>query len=399
MESADKQKRVLIIVENLPVPYDRRVWQEATTLRKNGYGVTVICPKIKGFTKWHETLDGVFIYRHPLPAEANSKVGYLFEYSAALFWQLLLSWYVFIRHGFDVIHACNPPDNIFVIAAPFKLVGKRYIFDHHDINPELFKIKFGREGLLYKILLLWERLTFKLADVSIATNESYRKIAIERGKMRPDRVFVVRSGPDLKKLKISKPAPHLKMGKKYLVGYVGIMAQQDGIDGLLRAVEHIVYKIRRTDIHFILIGDGPELEIMKEYTQELKILDYVTFTGFLSGNALSEAMSTIDVGVGPDEANDYNDRCTMNKIMEYMALGIPIVQYDLSEGRFSAKNASAYAESGNEIDFAEKILMLIDDEELRKQMGKIGRDRIEKILNWQCEEPKLLQAYECVFSL
>ncbi len=399
ISSKDKYKRVLIIVENLPVPYDRRVWQEATTLKKNGYCISVICPKSKGFTKWHETLEGIFIYRHPLPPEGNSTVGYALEYTMALFWQMLLAWHVFFRRGFDVIHACNPPDNIFLIALPFKLLGKKFVFDHHDINPELFKAKFGHEGLLYKILLLWERLTFRFADVSIATNESYRNIAIKRGKMKPNRVFVVRSGPDLNKLKMIEPTQSLKAGKKFLAGYIGIMAQQDSIDGLLRIIEYIIHKRQRCDIHFLLIGDGPELEAMKEYAESLKISNFITFTGFLSGSELHKAMSSIDIGLSPDEENEYNDKCTMNKIMEYMAFGKPLVQYDLKEGRYSAEKASVYAESGNEVDFANKILMLIDNEELRNEMGKIGRYRIEKLLNWQCEEPKLLQAYECVFSV
>ncbi len=398
MMSAGRGKRVLIIVENLPVPFDRRVWQEATTLKKNGYSVSVICPKSKGFIKWHEILDGIFIYRHPIAPEGNTTVGYLLEYSVALFWQMLLSWYVLIRRGFDVIHACNPPDNIFLIAAPFKLLGKKYIFDHHDINPELFKVKFGREGLLYKILLVWERLTFSLADISIATNDSYRKIAIERGRMKPDCVFVVRSGPDLDKLKIIKSVSHLKMGRKYLAGYIGIMAQQDGIDGLLRVIDHVVNKLHRSDVHFILIGDGPELEAMRVYAQELKISNNLTFTGYLSGDALLEAMNSIDVGLGPDVANEYNDRCTMNKIMEYMALGKPIVQYDLTEGRYSAQDAALYAKQNDEQDFANKIIQLLDNKEMRQEMGNSGRERVVHHLAWEYEAPKLLAAYEALLG-
>jgi len=398
MASAGNPRRVLIIVENLPVPFDRRVWQEATTLQQAGYRVSIICPKGKGYERGHEVIDGIHIYRHTLPIEASGALGYAMEYAWALFWEFLLAWRVLLSRGFDVIHACNPPDTIFLIGGFFKLFGKKFIFDHHDINPELYEAKFGRRDLFYKLLVAFERWTFRTADVSIATNESYKRIAIERGGMQPERVFVVRSGPDLRRLKIMPPVESLKKGRRFLVGYVGVMGKQEGIDYLLRAAQYIVRELKRTDIHFGLVGGGTELEYMKEYAQSLDVSDYVTFTGRVPDQQMLEMLNTADVCVNPDVANEMNDKSTMNKIMEYMALGKPLVQFDLTEGRYSAQEASLYAEKNNERDLARKILQLLDDPELREKMGRLGRSRIENELEWKYEVPKLFDAYNMVFA-
>lgn len=395
-ESAGKRRKVLIIVENLPVPFDRRVWQEATTLERAGYGVSVICPTGKGHEARRETLKGIQIYRYRLPLEARGMAGYLIEYSSALVAQFYLSIKVLFQHGFDVIHACNPPDNIFLIGAFFKLFGKKFLFDHHDINPELFEAKFGKRGFLYRALLFVERMTFMTASVSIATNESYRDIAISRGRMDPEKVFVVRSGPDLDRVRLLPANPALKNGRKYLVGYVGVMGEQEGIDYLLRAARIIVHERGRQDIHFGLVGGGTELPQMKQYAEELGVAEYVTFTGRVPDEPMLEMLSTADVCVNPDVANAMNDKSTMNKIMEYMALGKPIVQFDLTEGRRSALDASLYAEQNDETDFADKLIELIDDEERRRTMGEYGRQRVEQKLQWTYEAPKLLKAYEAL---
>lgn len=397
--SAGKPRKVLIIVENLPVPFDRRVWQEATTLARAGYVVSVVCPTGKGHETRRETLDGIHIYRYRLPLEASGFLGYVIEYGWALAAQLLLALRVLRERGFDAIHACNPPDNIFLIGAPFKLFGKRFLFDHHDINPELFEAKFGKRGALHRGLLLAERLTFRTADVSIATNESYREIAIERGGMDPDRVFVVRSGPDLRRVRPMPPDPSLKQGRRYLVGYVGVMGTQEGIDYLLRAVRIMVRELDRMDVHFGLVGGGTELDAMKQYAGELGIGDFVTFTGRVPDEPMLTMLSTADVCVNPDVANVMNDKSTMNKIMEYMALGKPVVQFDLTEGRRSALEASVYAKQNDERDLAIRILELLDDEERRRRMGEYGRRRVENDLQWDHEAPKLLEAYETLFSL
>ena len=391
-------KRVLIIVENLPSPFDRRVWQEATTLKRFGYLVSIICPKGKGYEKRYELIDGIHIHRHPLPIEADGALGYLLEYSVALFYQFLLSCKIALQHGFDVIHACNPPDNIFLIGGFFRLFGKKFLFDHHDINPELYEAKFNRKDIFYKTLLLWERLTFRVADVSIATNDSYKKIAIERGGMDPARVFVVRSGPSLERLQILPPKEDLKNHRRFLVGYVGVMGRQEGIDYLLNAIAHIVYTMGRSDIQFGIVGGGTELDKMRHLADELRLADYVTFTGRVPDQELLEMLNTADICVNPDVANEMNDKSTMNKVMEYMALGKPIVQFEQTEGRFTAGEASLYAKPNDSIDLAEKIVLLLDNPELRHKMGQLGRDRIVNELEWKFEAPKLLQAYEALFN-
>ena len=389
-------KRVLIIVENLPVPFDRRVWQEATTLRDAGYMVSVICPATREYPLRRETIDGIEIYRHPLPHEAEGPLGYAVEYGAALFWEVFLAARIAFGRGFDIIHACNPPDLIFIVAALFKPFGKRFIFDHHDINPELYEAKFGRRDVFWRLMIFFERLTFRFADVSIATNESYRRIAIERGGMSPDRVFVVRSGPKLDRLKRVPPVPELRAGRKFLVGYVGVIGAQEGIDLLLKAVKVIVTEIGRQDIHFGIVGGGTSLNEMRRLAVTLGVADFVTFTGRVSDGELLAMLNTADLCVNPDVANAMNDASTMNKIMEYMALGKPIVQFDLTEGRFSAGEASLYAKRNDPNDMAEKIVQLIDDPAARERMGKLGRDRVENVLEWRYEAPKLLAAYDCV---
>ncbi len=394
--AGNKRKRVLIIVENLPSPFDRRVWQEATTLISNGYEVNIICPTGKGYEKRFEIIDGIHIYRHPLPLEADGAVGYLFEYSAALFWEFLLAFKVLFTRGFDVIHACNPPDLIFVVGGFFKLFGKKFLFDHHDINPELYEAKFGRRDVFYKLMLLFERLTFAAADVSIATNESYKRIAVERGGMLPDKVYVVRSGPKLDRLEILPPDSDLKHGKRYMVGYVGVMGKQEGIDYLLDAAAHIVHKLGRKDVHFGLVGGGTELDQLKQRATELNITEYTTFTGRVPDDELLAMLNTADVCVNPDVANEMNDKSTMNKIMEYMALAKPIVQFDLTEGRVSAQGASLYAKNNDPVDMADKIIELLDDEEKRASMGQMGYERVVNELQWNHEEPKLLAAYQAL---
>lgn len=394
-------RSVLIIVQNLPVPFDRRVWQEASELRRNGYQVSIICPVGRGYEKRYEIIDGIHIHRHPLPHEANGAAGYIIEYSSSLFWEFFLALKVHFSRGFDVIHACNPPDNIFFIGGFFKLLfGKKFLFDHHDIVPELYDAKFGgRRGMLYRLVTWWERMTFRLADVSIATNHSYRKIAIERGGMAPDRVFVVRSGPSLDRMRILPPDPARRHGKAHLVGYVGVMGKQEGIEYLLEAVRTIVVERGRTDIHFTLVGDGPHIHELRALRDKLEIQDFVDFAGRLPDDQLLAVLNTADVCVNPDEVNPMNDKSTMNKIMEYMALGKPIVQFDVTEGRFSAAEASLYAKPNDALDLADKILELLADPERCRTMGEFGRQRVESALAWQYEAPKLLEAYDRLFAL
>jgi glycosyltransferase involved in cell wall biosynthesis len=399
MTASPGKWRVLIIVENLPCPFDRRVWQEALALRADGHAVSIICPKGRGYDKGYEVLEGVHIYRHPLPIEAASALGYGLEYTLSLLMEFGLALRVAFTRGFDVIHGCNPPDTIFLIARFFKAFGKRFIFDHHDINPELYEAKFGRRDVWYRLLCRLERWTFATADVSIATNESYRRIAIERGHMDPSRVFVVRSGADLTRVRLMPPRAELRRGNAYLVGYVGVIGKQEGLDLLLEAVAYMRRTLHRDDVHFIIVGDGTELSAVRQLSRQSALDDCVEFTGRIPDAALWEIMSTADVCVNPDRANDMNDKSTMNKILEYMALGKPIVQFDLTEGRFSAGEASLYARPNDVADFARKLSELLDDPDRRRTMGAIGRSRVEAGLAWHHQVPRLLEAYETAMQV
>ncbi len=396
-EGMNQPRSVLILVENLPSPFDRRVWQEACALRDAGYLVSIICPTGRGCEHRFEVIDRIHIYRYKLPFEASGAAGYALEYAVALAWTFVLAWRVLLTRGFDVIHACNPPDLFFLIGGFFKLLGKKFVFDHHDLNPELYEAKFGRRGFFHSLLLKVEYWTFRTADVSIATNESYRRVAIERGRMSPERVFVVRSGPSLERLKILPPQARLKRGRRYLVGYVGVMGKQEGIDYLLRGARHIVFDLGRSDIQFGLVGGGTSLEEMKALAQELGVADYVTFTGRVPDAEMLAMLNTADVCVNPDIANELNDKSTMNKIMEYMALGKPIVQFDLVEGRHSAQQASLYAKKNDPWDLAAKIVDLLADPVRRAEMGEFGRRRVENELEWCHEVPKLLAAYAALW--
>ena len=391
--------RVLIIVENLPVPFDRRVWLEATTLAEAGYKVSVICPTGKGFERRRETLDGVKIYRHPLPLEASGALGYLAEYGGALFWEFVLAFRVALSDGFDVIHACNPPDLIFLVGGFFKLFGKRFIFDHHDLSPEVYEAKFERRDGFYRLLQRLERWTFQTADVVISTNQSYRAIAIGRGGVAPNKIFVVRSGPNIAKWPANAPRDdRWRKGRKHLVSYVGVMGEQEGLDLLLQAVHYLVHDLQRTDCQFVLVGDGSHRRAIQALAAELQIEDYVTFTGRIPDPDLLSAVGSADVCVNPDKFSELNDKSTMNKIIEYMALSKPIVQFDLKEGRFSAREASLYARVGDTRDFADKIITLLDDSEMRARMGAFGRRRVESDLAWNHQVPTLLAAYKAALG-
>jgi glycosyltransferase involved in cell wall biosynthesis len=389
---------VCIIVENLPVPFDRRVWQEARALTEAGYRVSVICPKGCGFETGRETREGIEIYRHRI-WEAGAPLGYLVEYGWALLAEFFLALKIYVRTRFRVLHACNPPDTIFLIGLFFRLFGVRFIFDHHDLNPELYEAKFARRGLFYRLVCLAERLTFRTADISIATNESYREVALTRGSMGPERVFVVRSCPELNQIRRGPPRPELKQGKRFLVVYVGVMGPQDGLDLLLESIEHIVKRQKRQDTLFVLVGGGTELRPLKTLAAERGLEAWIKFAGRIPDDELAAYLSTADVCVAPDPKNPMNDKSTMNKILEYMAYGRPAVLFDLTEGRRSAGDAALYACPNDPQDFAEQILKLLDSEPLRQKHAETGRKRIEESLNWEAEKKALLDAYSATLML
>jgi len=289
------------------------------------------------------------------------------------------------------MHGCNPPDLIFLVALCFKIFGVKYVFDHHDINPELYIAKFNKKGFFYKMVVLFERLTFATASFSIATNESYKAIAIKRGKMAENKIQVIRSGPKLDRLKLLPPDKQFFKGKKYLVGYVGVIGEQEGIDLLLESVKFIISV--RKDVQFAIVGGGSDLEKIKQLSSDYGLDDYVDFYGRVSDDLLIAILNSADICVNPDKPTEMNDLSTMNKIMEYMALKKPVVQYDLKEGRFSAQEASLYAIRGDTIDFANKIIQLVDDPELRSKMGNYAYNRVLKELSWDYEKEKLIRFY------
>ena len=393
----EKERKILIIVENLPVPFDTRVWQEATTLAANGYTVSVICPKGKGYTAEEETLDGVHIFRHALPTEGNGALGYFREYGSALREELRLAKKVYREIGFDVIHGCNPPDDIYMVASRFKKYGVKYVFDHHDICPELFEAKFGStKGLLYKSQVWLERQTYKHCTFAFVTNESYRKIAIERDRMPPERVIVLRSGPKLERLKQLPPDPSIRRGYPYMAGYLGVIGQQEGVEYILQAAQYI--KERENNVFWGIVGGGPHLEAMKKQAHAMGLDDCVEFTGRVPDDQMLRYLNTADVCVNSDTYNAMNDKSTMNKVLEYMALGKPIVQFDLTEGRYSAQEASLYAKRNDAADMAEKIRQLLADPELRERMGRFGHERIVNELSWDNTSKALLEGYEKFFT-
>ena len=389
-------KHILMIVENLPVPFDRRVWQEATTLKEHGAEVSIISPKMKGYLTPYEVIDGIEIYRHPLQIEARGALGYLFEYGTAIYWEMKLARRIYKKKPFHIIHGCNPPDLIYLTAKRYKRKGVKYVFDHHDINPELYIAKYGKKDFFYKLMLFFEQQTFKNAAASIATNESYKKIAVLRGKMHPDKVHIVRSGPKLDRLKLQDHRPEFKKGRKYLIGYLGVIGEQEGIDLLLESVKYIIE--RHYDVQTAIVGDGSDLKILKKMSVAMGLSDYVDFYGRVPDQLLIDILNTADICVNPDKPTEMNNLSTMNKIMEYMALKKPIVQYDLREGRFSAQKASLYATNGSIQDFAEKIIYLLDNESIRKEMGEFGYNRVLNELSWEYESQKLVEFYKMVFQ-
>jgi glycosyltransferase involved in cell wall biosynthesis len=336
--SFDPPRRVLIVVENLPVPLDRRVWLEATSLRAAGYEVSVICPMGRGWDAPRETIDGVHIFRHPAPPEAHSgALAYAREYLHAIRHWFRLARVVRRERGFDVIHGCNPPDLVWLLALRWRMAGVRFLFDHHDVCPALFEAKFGRRGLLYGVMRLWERVTFACAHVSIATNESFRRIALGRGGMAPDDVFVVRSAPRVETF-VPGPGDLKHRRARTVLGWIGIIGQQEGLDLMVEAVGHLV--AAGHDVHCVVVGFGPHLPAIEALVAERGLGDRITFTGALYGAEMLAALNAVDIGLAPDPRNAMNDISTMNKVMEYMTLEKPSVQFDLTEGRASAGDAS-----------------------------------------------------------
>ena len=394
-----KSVRVLFLVENNAYPSDFRVRREAHTLRDAGYCVSVIAPRSPA-QRWVEHLEGISIYRFPAPPGGNGLFGYAFEFGYATLVMLLLTVWVAVRKGVDVIHAANPPDTLFVIGAIFKLFGKQFVFDHHDLAPETYLSRFAqpRANLIYSSLRLLERCSYAVADVVVATNESYKRLALTRGCKNPDKVFVVRNGPPLSYQRLEAD-PDLVQRAKYLIGYVGTIGPQDGVDYWLRAIREMVFTLRRRDFLAIIIGNGDAFPNVQALAKELQIEAYVLFTGRLSELEARKCLSAVDVCVQPDPSSPLNDKSTMNKLMEYMALGKPTVAFDLAETRYSAQDAALYVRPNDELEFANQVGWLLDHPGECKRMGELGRQRVASVLAWEFSVPNLLLAYRAGLGL
>jgi glycosyltransferase involved in cell wall biosynthesis len=384
------------VVQNLPVPFDRRVWLEATTLARAGYRVSVISPKAKGFNASFEELEDVHVYRYGLPVDAQGAAGFVAEFLWCFLRTATKTLRVATRgRGFDVLHVCNPPETYWPLGRFWKLFGKRFLFDHHDLSPEMYQVKFGSAGgpALAGLRFL-ERQTFAAADLVVTTNESHKRVATERGGVAPEDVYVVRSGPDLGRLTVYPPDDAWRRGKRHLIVYLGEICKQDGVDHLVRAVKLLRDELGRDDVHCVLVGGGPHQPAIKAYAEEIGVAEACTFTGRVSDDELCRILSSADVGVDPDPKNDWSDKSTMNKIMEYMFFGLPVVAYDLTEARVSAGGAALFTEPNSERALAAGIAELLDDEARRREMGRQGRERVRTALAWEHSAPVLLAAYD-----
>ena len=391
---AIRARRALILVENLPVPFDRRVWTEARTLRDAGWTVCVVSPMGEDGRRWHEWIDGIEVFRYPLRTTGAGLLAHIAEYAVALPASLVLALLVRLRGRIDVVQACNPPDFFFPIGRLLSRAGAAFVFDQHDLGPELHAAQGGRQNGLVDRLLRWaEARTYRSAHVVIATNDTYRRIAISRGGVHPARVFVVRTAPEAARLHPVPPAPQLRGGRRWMVGYLGTMGLQDGVDLFVRAAA-LVDRERPGQVRFVAIGAGDQLESLRALAADLGISDSLVFTGRIPDAELLPFLATMDVGVSPDPQNGFNEYCTMNKTLEYMAMGVPVAAFDLEETRVSAGDAAAYAPPNDPDALARCIVGLLDEPQRRERMARAGRERITGELSWERSASSLLAAYE-----
>jgi len=378
--------RVLIVVQNLPVEVDRRVWLECQALVAAGFGVTVICPRGRD-PRRKRLLDGVVIRTYRPPPETHGVASFVYEFAYCWIRTFLLALIASVREGFDVVQACNPPDTYFLLGAIFKLAGKKFVFDQHDLSPELFESRFGHRGVLYRTLLRLESATYRVADRVLSTNESYRDIAMTRGHVPARKLTVVRSGPDPEAMRRGDPVPELRQGKRHLLVWIGIMGPQEGLEELLEALRYLVVDLGRDDVQLALLGFGDSLDGLRVRTRELGLESHVTFTGRADLPMIRDYLSTATLGLSSDPMSPLNNLSTMNKTLEYMAFELPVVAYRLHETEVSAGEAAVYVEPGDIGAFAEAVVALLDDADRRAEMGRIGRRRIEDSLSWPHSAP------------
>ena len=388
------RKRVLMLLENCSYPADVRVASEAQSLVRAGYQVSVICPARPEQLR-SESVQGVEVYRYPRPGDGQGFLGYLWEYGYAMTATFLISVWLWCRHGFDIVHAHNPPDTFVLIGLFYKCFGKQYVYDHHDLAPEMYYERFSSKGNhhVYRVLQWFERLSCWAADQVIATNASYKAMEMQRGKVPENRIAIVRNGPDLAYFKPSDTPPESQYAGKIILGYVGVIGFQDGMDCFLRALRHLVYTLGRTDVMCVIVGAGDAWASMKQLAEQLGVADYIQFVGKVERTRVPEYLNQADICIAPEPSNAYNDRCTIVKVAEYMACGKPVVAFDLPEHRTTAQDAALYAKPNYEMDFARQIAILMDDAALRQQMGQLGRQRVEDALAWTYQEQQLLNVY------
>ena len=400
MSTMRRVHKVLLLIENCSVPMDSRVWAEALTLREHGFHVSIIGPKGANLDQEsYVYLDGVHIYRYWSPPNSSKHTAYVIEYGVAMMMTLFLSLKVFLRHGFDVIHVANPPDTYFLIGLLYRLLGKRFIFDQHDLSPELFQVKFShRMPLLYRLLLFLEKCSYRVASVVITSNKTMKEFALERGRVQANKVFPVYNGVDLNRIKRVAPEPELKRGRRFLLAFVGAMEVQDGVDYLLLAMHALVHQRGRQDVYLVLMGDGDYAPTLRKLAHELRLDEYVHFNGWTPAKDVVRFLSVADVGLIPEPQNGLNEYCTLGKTLEYMAMGMPSVAFDLPETQRVAREAALYATPNSVEDFTDKIETLLNDERLREQMGAVGRKRVEEEFSWDHTKTELLRAYEMLVS-
>jgi glycosyltransferase involved in cell wall biosynthesis len=394
-----RRPHVLIVVQNMPVPLDRRVWLECQSLVASGYDVSVICPMGPGDPSFEER-EGVRLHKYPARPPARGVIAYGFEFIYCWIRAALLAGTIHRHNRIDIIQACNPPDTYWALARMFRRSGVRFVFDHHDLCPELYRSKPGQPSRLALRMLYWlERKTFESADLVLTTNESYRSVACARTGYPSDDVVIVRSGPDPDRMKPGTPTPELRNGREHLACYLGLMNPQDGVDIVLRVADVVVHEFGRDDIQFGLLGYGDCYDDLRRLCTDLGLDDHVTFTGRAELDCITDWLSTAAVGISPDPYTVFNDVSTMNKTLEYLAYGLPVVAFELTETAVSAGPAATYvAPSDDKTDsarrFAGAMVELIDDPERRAKMGSIGRTRIEESLGWPASELEYVAAYD-----
>lgn len=392
-------RRILMLLQNNPYPQDIRVRREAETLAAAGYVVSVIAPRRRG-QSWQEEIAAVTVLRFPRPPEGDGAAAYLLEYGYSLLAIFLLALYASLRDGFDIVHTHNPPDLLVVIAAFFKLFGKRFVYDHHDLAPEMYQALFERQdGALYRILVLLERLSCRLADHVIVTNDSYRAVDLARGRVPEVRLSIVRNGPDPATMRPTEPARGLRQPGRATLLYVGDMGHHDGVDYLLQALVHLREELGDHAFHCYLVGGGDARPALAALAAELALDDHVTFTGRVPHAEVPAYLSAADVCLAPEPSNAYNDRSTMIKILEYMAVARPIVAFDLPEHRRSAGDAASYARRNDPAEFAGCIAALLADPDRAAEMGALGRERVLTTLAWSTQAPHLLAAYRSLTAV